>query len=93
MPYGLCSHRMAYPTCCEGEICSALGSSADEVVHADWDVSESGGQDSTAMSRRSGPSSGFILNKPCLNKRVQEINLRAGLAGIVASICPHLPER
>ena len=34
------------------------------------------------MSRRSGPSSGFILNKPCLHKRVQEINLRAGLAGL-----------
>ena len=43
------------------------------------------------MSRRSGPSSGFILNKPCLNKRVQEINLRAGLAGNIASIC--LPRR
>ena len=52
---------------------------------AEWDVKD-GGQDSTAMSRRSGPSSGFILNKPCLHKRVQEINLRAGLAGLTRPV-------
>ena len=71
--------------------CTHLAANAKYLrVHGcavDWDVKEPGGDESTAMSRRSGPSSGFILNKPCLHKRVQEINLRAGLAGMPLTCC------
>ena len=78
---------MLSPTLAKGLHFCALSTDLPTAIVelADWDLKD-GGEDSTAMSRRSGPSSGFILNKPCLHKRVQEINLRAGLAGLTRPV-------